>query len=262
MKRSTKLIICVATIFFMLLTASSALAGFRTVTLVPSKDNTIYEELAERNGEPGTLCFGSNGQGMHFFAGLTRPDRPTDPTRGPEGPFIRRTLVAFDIARHIPPGAIIISARLTSHMSRNVHAHNFDDFKLYKVLKDWGEGASDAANNRSREGAGACAEDDDATWENTFFPDEEWVNPGGDFSSKVSAAATLGGWGRGVEAFYVWGSTFQMNKDVKSWLNDPDNNFGWILIGPEGGGHSARRFDSRENAEVSFRPTLTIVYIP
>ena len=81
-------------LFFVALTSVSAMAfDLRTVTLVPSKDNTIYEELGD------TGCEQSNGAGQYFFVGL--PVDPTPPPpRGPSG--ARRALIAFDIAKRIP----------------------------------------------------------------------------------------------------------------------------------------------------------------
>jgi hypothetical protein len=50
-----------------------------------------------------------------------------------------------------------------------------------------------------------------------------------------------------------------MVEDVQGWLDTPSSNFGWILIGPEDS-QSAKRFDSRENANMQSRPMLTVQY--
>ena len=160
--------------------------------------------------------------------------------------------------------------KLTLHLSRT-RTGQFD-FALHKVLKNWGEGNSDATATGGNEGAGACATTNDATWVHAVFPGTEWDNEGGDFSPKASAIATVGGnldvggsGGAFSEGVYEWGSTLKMVFDVKSWLKDPLANFGWILIGPEDD-RSAKRFDSRntgtDQPQVSFRPQLTVVYIP
>ena len=236
MRQSTKLTICVVTIFFIALTASSALAGFRTVTLVPSKDNTLIERDT-------TL---SNGGSEWIFAGETIANGSL------------RGLIAFDIANRIPQGAKIWKATLTLHLDRT-RAGLFD-FKLHKLTSEWGEGDAAGVDDRFDRVGGPAAEGD-ATWVDNFFNISSWGSPGGDFVAQASATATVGA----RDAFYVWGPTFRMIKDVQSWLDDPDRNYGWILIGPEEGLEGERRskrFDSRENVEVSFRPTLTVVYIP
>jgi hypothetical protein len=50
--------------------------------------------------------------------------------------------------------------------------------------------------------------------------------------------------------------------DVQTWLNTPASNFGWMIIGVETGFGTTKRFDSRENFDVSFRPALTVTFTP
>jgi hypothetical protein len=51
-----------------------------------------------------------------------------------------------------------------------------------------------------------------------------------------------------------------MVADVQQWLTSPAANTGWILIGAESVGHSAKRFDSRENSVPQLRPRLTLTF--
>jgi hypothetical protein len=51
-----------------------------------------------------------------------------------------------------------------------------------------------------------------------------------------------------------------MVADVQSWLDDPDDNFGWELVIPSPGVASAKRFNSRENTNASSRPMLSVTY--
>jgi len=53
-----------------------------------------------------------------------------------------------------------------------------------------------------------------------------------------------------------------MKVDVQGWLNQPANNHGWIVIGNEDDIKVAKRFDSRENADTSTRPVLTVTFTP
>jgi hypothetical protein len=48
--------------------------------------------------------------------------------------------------------------------------------------------------------------------------------------------------------------------DVQGWLTNPSTNFGWIIIGNEGGTGTSKRFDSRENDTTANRPQLTVNY--
>ncbi len=57
-------------------------------------------------------------------------------------------------------------------------------------------------------------------------------------------------------------STPGLVSDVQGWLGDPATAFGWILIGDEDNIPTAKRFDTRENPVVSYRPQLTIDFTP
>src|SRR5262249_19295308 len=155
-----------------------------TITLGPSKDNTLYQSTV------GNI---SNGAGPSFFVGETGD-------RG--GDAIRRGVIAFDIAGTIPAGSTINSVTLSLHVVRNsLSATASETVELHRLSADWGEGTSDAGSSRG--GVGAPATTNDATWLYRFFNTTTWTNPGaeGDFSSTVSGSATVGGIG-----FYSWGS--------------------------------------------------------
>jgi len=123
------------------------------------------------------------------------------------------------------------------------------------VLASWGEGASDAGEPG---GAGTLPEMDDATWLHLFYSGTSWTTPGGVFDSTPSRIAGIDGTGD-----YVWDSSPEMIADVQSWLDDPANNFGWILRHAEEATRgSARRISSRERLSKSQRPVLEITYTP
>ena len=123
------------------------------------------------------------------------------------------------------------------------------------MLQDWGEGTS---NSGFSGGGGAPATAGDATWLHTFFNTALWINPGGDFSATVSGSQSVGT----LPGDFTLGSTSQMVADVQSWLDDPSNNFGWLLLNNEIVVQTARKFGSRENLTVANRPLLTVEYIP
>jgi hypothetical protein len=200
------------------------------ININPIKDNTLYEfDAAE-----GDL---SNALGSHFFAGETGMSE------------IRRGVIAFDIAGSIPAGSTILGVTLSLNMSRTGLTTPLT-VELHKLLADWGEGTSQAPGE---EGGGAPATPNDATWRHRFFDTVFWTTEGGDFSVTVSASQLVGDIG-----MYIWSSS-QMVMDVQSWLNDPSNNFGWLVLGDESGAGTAKRFDTRESASP---PVLTIQFRP
>ncbi len=204
-----------------------------TVTLDALKDNTLYESAT------GAL---SNGAGEHFFVGQTGQTSPSS--------ALRRGLIAFDIASNVPAGAKITSVTLTLNMSKTSSgAQNID---LRRVLKNWGEGTSNAAAN---EGSGANAATGDATWIHAFFNTSSWASAGGDFSATASASRSVADVGS-----YAWGSTAQMVSDVQGWLDSPSTDFGWALVGNESLARSSKRFDTKENAVAGVQPKLTVTY--
>jgi hypothetical protein len=200
-----------------------------TISIMPSKDNTLYEyDPAEGDH--------SNGAGFHFFAGENGMGE------------LRRGVLAFDIAGSVPPGSTITAVSLSMNMSMTPAGAL--TVELHKLLADWGEGTSHAPMG---EGDGAPATPNDATWRHRFFDTIFWTMQGGDFSATVSASQSVGGVGQ-----YTWSSA-QMIADVQSWVNNPASNFGWLVLGDETAIATAKRFDTRESASP---PVLTIQYIP
>lgn len=204
------------------------------VTLTPIKDNSIYEESDV-----------SNGAGAYLFAGRTGTNF---------GPYNRRALLAFDVAGDLADDIQVDSVRMTLYVSKiPVFASPPDQFTLHRLTSDWGEEASDAGEPG---GAGTDAESGDATWNYAFFDTDEWENQGGDFASSESAVFNVGA----SQGTYTVSSTDALVADVQSWHDDPDSNFGWIIIGDESQMHTARRFHSRENSTSDRVPQLTIYY--
>jgi hypothetical protein len=216
------------------------------IQLLPSKDNTLIQQ-----GSATSQL--SNGQG-DVFVGRTNQDG-----QGPPTISIRRGLIAFDMAGSIPAGAMITAVSLTI---RDVMGLNGDPIvQLRRVLQDWGEGSS------FMNGAmGVPAANGDATWLyrvfNTANPTASpaWSTPGGDFSSTISGATTISD-DLGGGQLFTWSSASnpQMINDVQNWLDNPNSNFGWLLLGNESAGMTVKRFNSGETAtpprlEVTFTP--------
>ena len=201
-----------------------------TLTIKPLRDNTLYED------ETGAL---SNGAGDFLFSGTNN--------RGER----RRAAVAFDLAAAgIPSSANIGMVDLQMTVSRSSSENN-EDVALHRLAVDWGEGASNAPGS---EGNGAPAETGDATWLHNFFNTFQWANPGGDFEPTASATTSVGT----ADSMATWTSA-GMVADVAAWLAAPAANFGWVLVGNETANGTAKRFDSKDNANGS-PPSLAIVY--
>lgn len=202
-----------------------------TVEIVASRDNTLIEN---------TGAVRSNGAGNSIFAG--RVASPGNETR-------RRALLFFDLVANIPPGAQVTEVALRLQVTQT-RASSSGTFTLHQVLQDWGEGTSSSTG-----GNGGAATTNDATWLHTFFPSQQWSQPGGDFVETASATHSVGNLGS-----YTWASTDQLVADVQNWIADPSSNRGWLLKGPEDNSQTVRKFASRENNTAAHRPTLVVTY--
>lgn len=197
------------------------------LVLTPSKDATLYEI---GNGSI------ANGSGIHLFIGNTASAQR------------RRALLAFDLTQ-IPAGSRITSVVVTLHVSLTVAGT--ESARLHPVTMDWTEGASNAGE--SRDGGGTSSQPGDATWVHTVFPNRFWRTPGGDFSPTADATVSMGSFGP-VSA----GSSAALVARVQGWVDQPSTNFGWIVIGNESTGRTAKRLTSREVPARDIRPTLTV----
>lgn len=212
--------------------ATTAASGSPPVVieLYPDRDNTLI------GSTDNDL---SNGAGEHFFAGRTgNLGKPN---------LLRRGLLRFDVSE-IPSDASIVFATLDLRVTKSPNNQS-RAYEIHRCLHDWGEAGSSSSG-----GIGAPAQPGDATWFFTFFANESWTTPGGDFLPVASALFSVGGIGD-----YAVG-TSGMAEDVQSWIDDPTGNFGWVMIGEEDSPQTVRRFGSRENPDAANRPKLTIAY--
>ena len=225
-----------AVLLYLPVTASpylwTAAPGEETKVLQASKDNTLIES------PKGEL---SSGLGQAIFVGRT----------GQSEGGIRRGLIAFDIASAIPAGSKITSVKLTLSVRLSANGDEKAQVKLHQVLADWGEGKSESS------GRGAPATEGDATWIHTFYPKRLWSKPGGDYATGESASQSVADVG-----IYNWGSTPRMVADVQTWVDSPDKNFGWLLLGDETMSATAKVFHSRESNDKEARPQLAVTFIP
>lgn len=214
----------------LLLMVPSAFAQ-TAVTLTPAQDNTLYEAAS-------ATALRSNGTGIHLFAGNTNRRAA------------RRALLQFDIAGSLPAGATIEQVSLELTVSKT--GAGSMPMALHRVTAGWGEGPSDAGG---QEGQGAAPQANDATWQHALFDQTNWTAQGGDFVGAASGTLDVGGNGR-----YTWASTDALVADVQAWLDTPDQNFGWIVVGNEDDAKTTKRFNSREHPTEGTRPALVITY--
>ena len=158
-----------------------------------------------------------------------------------------RGLLRFDLSGSVPAGATINSVTLTLSVTATPVGGPNSLFDLRRVQASWGEG------NKTDHG-GSTATAGEATWTSRFTGSSLWGSPGGDFSGVVSASRSVGGNGS-----YTFASTANLVSDVQNWVNDPGNNFGWIVMSEsENIGASIRRFGNRNSG--AFAPLLTVNY--
>ena len=216
--------------------ASVALADH--VTLTPSADTMLHEYFPENN---------LGGQ-SYLNAGTTQ--------NGPR----TRGLMAFDVAGAIPSGAIVNSVTLTLEVvGQPVDGDAPSNFGLHRMLVGWGEGTG--SGNPPFLGRPALA--GEANWNFRFAEAPMmWAAPGGlagvDFASQFSSDTFI----YGVNfSPYSFDTTQRLVDDVQLWLDQPGQNFGWMLLSQsENEVFSARRFGSRE--DLLRAPRLMIDFTP
>jgi len=203
-----------------------------TVVLTPVADTTLHQKFPDHN------------VGRHF-----------DVSAGGVGSGERtRALVRFDLSGKIPSSATLTSASLTLRVTRQPSSGGANStFELRRMNRSWSEG-----NKASPSGEAATV--GETTWNKRVYPDTDWSAPGGvpgeDFATEARAAVDVSG-----RAAYTFASTPLLVTDVQSWIQAPENNFGWILMSrAETTPETARRFASREDPQSA--PTLTLEYSP
>lgn len=197
--------------------------GANSVGTNPPKTTTLYSE--------GELA---NDRGTWIFVGRTANGS------------LRRALIQPSIPSLLQ-NSEISRVVLTLEMDKTVSGPS--EITLHRLTEGWNNGRVDA---EGEEGTGAAAEAGSTTWSRTNYPDEFWTTPGGSFVATPSAILTVDGPGA-----YAWESQ-GLIEDILFWRENPEQNFGWILIGDESK-QSAKRFfaSSTDNS-----PRLFIVFTP
>lgn len=175
-----------------------------------------------------------------------------------------RALFKFDLAGSIPKGSKIKTASLVLSVTRTpADGFTFSDFGLHRLLRDWGEGNKVTPSSSQNAGTGSLATTNEATWFYRFaFTTNTWTSPGAsatnDYVPATSSSQTIYGL---IDSPYAFNSSALTVLDVQFWLDNPQSNFGWILVcNGEDVGFTARRFGSREDTNNT--PQLLIDYDP
>ena len=206
-------------------------ASAGTVTAVADRDATLVEH------PDGALA---SGAGPSVFAGRNNLADNS----------VRRALLHFELADALPRGGSQTVERVALVITNLTESNSAPrEYRLHRVLADWGEGASSSAG-----GAGAPAEAGDATWLHTFHDQNFWLHNGGQFEGEPSARLVV------VDAGTYRFESPQLTRDVVLFAARPELNFGWILIGDETVRQTVRAFGSRENPDPAARPVLEITF--
>lgn len=175
-----------------------------------------------------------------------------------------RGLFLFDLTGSIPANAVINNVELILAVTGEPTVGFIaSSYTLHRMLTPWGEGNKGDPNcppdTGNMPGLGGVASEGEANWTHRFAQTSQtWGAPGGaagiDFVAGASADQLILGTG---ESPYHYLDTPELRADVQSWLNNPQGNFGWMLICDlEGEVGTARRFASREDP---FNPPVLVV---
>ena len=189
------------------------------ITNRPSADTTLFETFPNNNLGATDLTSGSTAAGLRS-----------------------RALIQFDISAMVPPTATIDSVTLTLTATRQPPGGHGSVYRLFRLLQPWGEGNKTGIH-------GAPADPGEASWNDRFAsePGGGWSVPGAagpkDFSPVPGASLFVGAEGR-----FTFASSSNLVTDAQFWLNEPTNNYGWIVISDaESVPQTVTHFGSRED---------------
>ena len=199
-----------------------------TVSLTPAADTFINSGASNNNA----------GRTGWFDAGR-------DGVNG-----VRRGLLRFDLST-IPTGSTITSTTLQLTVTKVPASGRVNStFDLFRLLADWTEGTKSGNN-------GSGASPGEATWNDRMRGMASWTAPGAKSNAvgTASASAAVASSGK-----YSWSGS-GLVADAQFWVDNPSQNFGWLLTSQaEGSSRSVRGFASREGGASA--GTLVVNYTP
>jgi len=174
-------------------------------------------------------------------------DAGTDGTGG-----VRRGLFRFDLSS-IPAGSTITSATVQLTVVKVPGNGPVNStFDLFRLLANWNEGNKGGSN-------GSNATAGEATWNARMQGMANWTTPGAKNDAVATASASTAV-SSAENAKYSWSGS-GLVADVQFWVNNPSQNFGWLLTSrSESSFRSVRGFASGQSgAGVG---TLVVNYAP
>jgi PEP-CTERM motif len=171
-----------------------------------------------------------------------------------------RALLSFDLSG-IPIGSTINFASLSFDIIRQpVMDLQTATFGLHRMLVSWNEGVQIPEDENSP-GLGAPAAGGESAWAYRFAIDTGWSVPGGQPGVEFVAAPSSTTFVYGLGDPVLFESTAEIAADVQFWLDNPNQNFGWMFMTEtEQVRKSARSFASREDPNGG--PLLLIDFTP
>ena len=165
---------------------------------------------------------------------------------------VRRGLFRFDLSS-IPAGSTINSAevQLTAVKIPGAGPVN-STFDLFRLLVGWNEGTKGGNN-------GASASSGETTWNARLQGTSNWTAPGAKSDALATSSASTS-----VDttrnAIYSWSGP-GLVADVQFWVDNPTQNFGWLLTSrAESSSRSVRGFGARQSGTNAGR--LVVNYDP
>jgi hypothetical protein len=191
---------------------------------------------------------------------------------------MKRSLIQFDLATAgIPADAIIDNVTMNLSPGQVPPSGGLaQTIRLFNLSQNWSEGSSGSPTSStiSGSGPGYTRGNGDSTWDYSNYNSDptravKWQQDdmelhGGNFSSPEHGASTFKTFASG--STFSWSSA-DMAADVKSWLNNPSDNNGWLLKSDEEAvPRSVLGFWSKDGAAATgnpaLAPTLEINYSP
>ncbi len=211
-------------------------ARAETVQLTPTADTTLIAVSPDNN----------LGGKSFFNAGTTQNFTKN------------RGLILFDPLSIVPAGATIQSVSVKFEvLGQPVDGYAPGMFGLHRMNVSWGEGDK---NPSTQVGLGLPATMGEATWNSRFHGMSlPWSQPGGeagvDFVAQASVSQIVYDVGNSP---YIFDSTSALVSDVQYWLDNPGQNYGWMLkLADESVDFTSRRFGASEGPDAAI---LTIQY--
>ncbi len=223
-----------------------AVAGFcgnlmaDSITMKPVADTTLIQLVPDNN--MGAHPFFNAGSTLHGSK--------------------NRGLLRFDLASNIPKGSRITSALLTLEVvGIPIDEPAGANFRLHRMLRNWGEGEKVSSSSPGR---GELATVGEATWNHRFaLTTNNWSTPGGETGADYVSPFTSEQFIDPInnQPYTFGGPASQMTPDVQLWVNNPEQNFGWLLkVEDETTTTTARRFAASEDE--NYAPLLAIEFDP